>query len=136
MQPMEGYKYAVRYNATRGHMDMDVIRTSMGDVRVGTRQHLLYDRHFEFWAAVCRFQSVGLKSCFCKVSLYPGIPGPQETRRAVRVPFNSPSQAGSCSTSLALDAVHTLNIQERPGPQQPPSATAFQKNSRSLRPPS
>ena len=37
---MEGFEYAVRYNATRGHMDMDVIRTSLGDVHIGTRHNV------------------------------------------------------------------------------------------------
>lgn len=40
VEPMEGFEYAVRYNATRGHMDMDVIRTSLGDVHIGTRHNV------------------------------------------------------------------------------------------------
>ena len=30
----------VRYQATRGHLDMDVIRTSLGEVHIGTRQNV------------------------------------------------------------------------------------------------
>ncbi|CAE7228192.1 unnamed protein product [Symbiodinium natans] len=40
VQPMEGFEYAVRYQATRGHLDMDVIRTSLGEVHIGTRQNV------------------------------------------------------------------------------------------------